>query len=293
MSKQEGHPLDELLAVLNIDDSSARTSEDIFTGHSHSTPWGRIYGGQVVAQAVIAAQRTVPVDRVIHSLHGYFLRPGDIDETVTFSVDRIYDGRSFSTRRTQAYQHGVPIWSMITSFQDTDPGYEHAIEPPENVPDPESLPSLEDIRAELNPAVYEMLRTRPMELRHVDSHLWSKPAEVKTTNQSVWMRMRGEMPDSPDLHRAALAYMSDTTLQEALLRRNGLSWATPGLRVASLDHAMWWHRFARVDQWLLYVQESPNARGGRGLATGHIFTQDGMLVASVNQEVMFRTPDKR
>ncbi len=293
MSEAVGDPVEELRAVLDLEDSSARTTEDIFTGISHSTPWGRIYGGQVVAQAVIAAQRTVPVDRVLHSAHGYFLRPGDIAQGITFAVDRIHDGRSFATRRTQAFQNGEPIWSMIASFQDADPGFEHAVAPPADIPEPEMLQSLEDVRHELDPGMYAMLNQRAVEVRHVEQPLWTSPDKSRASSQNVWMRMRAPLPDSPDLHRAALAYMSDMTIQESVLRRNGLCWVTPGLRVASLDHAMWWHRFARADEWLLYAQESPNARGGRGLASGRVYTRDGMLVATVTQEVMIRVPELR
>jgi acyl-CoA thioesterase-2 len=291
MSEPERTPVEQLLEVLDLQDSIARTNEDIFTGISHSTPWGRIYGGQVLAQAVVATQRTVPIDRILHSLHGYFLRPGNIDEPITFAVDRIHDGRSFATRRTQAYQNGEPIWSMISSFQDTDPGFEHFIAPPADIPDPESLSNLDEVRAGIDPGMYQMLQARAIEFRHVEPSLWLGPDPSRAASQNVWMRVRGQLPDNPEIHRAALAYMSDMTLQESVLRRNGLTWLTPGLRVASLDHAMFWHRFARVDQWLLYTQESPNARGGRGLATGRIYTQDGMLVATVAQEVMFRTPE--
>ncbi len=287
---QSQSTVEQLLTVLDLQESIARTNEDIFTGISHYMPTGRVYGGQVLAQAVIAAQRTVPADRVLHSMHGYFLRPGDTAQGITFAVDRIHDGRSFATRRTQAFQNGVPIWSMIASFQDSDPGIEHAFPPPSDVPDPETLATDEDRSPGLDPALRRLLTLRPVDVRHVEAPLWEAPDERRVNRQHVWMRMRAPLPDDPGLHRAALAYMSDMTIQDSVLRANGVSWSTPGLKIASLDHGMWWHRFARVDDWLLYVQESPSAQGGRGLATGRVYTRDGMLVATIAQEIMVRVP---
>lgn len=279
-----------LLDVLDLDSTTARTTEDIFTGSSHAMPSGRIYGGQVLAQTLIAAERTMPEERAVHSMHGYFLRPGDSSQGITIAVDRIHDGRSFSTRRSQAYQNGVPIFSMIASFQDEDPGLEHGVPMPEGVPAPESLLPDEERVDGLPSVVARMLSERAVDVRHVASPLWVADEEQPAPQQAVWMRMRAPMPEDPRLHRAALAYLSDMTIQESILRAHGAFWSLPGLKVASLDHAMWWHRPARVDDWLLYVQESPNARGGRGLAQGRIYTRDGVLVASVAQEIMIRVP---
>lgn len=279
-----------LLDVLDLDDGSARTTEDIFTGRSHAMPTGRIYGGQVLAQSLIAAERTMPEDRALHSMHGYFLRPGDAAQGLTIAVDRIHDGRSFSTRRSQAYQNGVPIFSMIASFQDESPGVEHAAVMPDGIPQPEVLAPDEELVEGVHPLSMRMLRDRPADIRHAEGPIYLTVDGERRPHQCVWMRIRGGMPDDPRLHRAALAYLSDMTIQESILRAHGIAWAHPGLKVASLDHAMWWHRFARVDDWLLYAQESPNARGGRGLATGRIYTRDGMLVASVAQEIMVRMP---
>ncbi|MFJ3471812.1 acyl-CoA thioesterase [Microbacterium maritypicum] len=283
--------VERLLEVLDLDSTQARTTEDIFTGSSHPMPSGRIYGGQVLAQALLAAERTLPEDRAVHSMHGYFLRPGDASQGITISVDRIHDGRSFSTRRAQAYQNGVPIFSMIASFQDADPGVEHASSMPEGIPEPEALQPDEDRVQGLPGGTARMLSDRAADVRHVDSPMYLPSDDARTQQQAVWMRLRAPLPDDQRLHRAALAYLSDMTIQESILRAHGVYWALPGLKVASLDHAMWWHRPARVDEWLLYVQESPNARGGRGLATGRIFTREGTLVASVAQEIMIRVPD--
>ena len=283
--------VERLLEVLDLDSTQARTTEDIFTGSSHPMPSGRIYGGQVLAQALLAAERTLPEDRAVHSMHGYFLRPGDASQGITISVDRIHDGRSFSTRRAQAYQNGVPIFSMIASFQDADPGVEHAEAMPEGIPAPESLAPDEDRVQGLPGGTARMLSDRAADVRHVGSPMYLPSDDERAPRQAVWMRLRAPLPDDQRLHRAALAYLSDMTIQESILRAHGVYWALPGLKVASLDHAMWWHRPARVDEWLLYVQESPNARGGRGLATGRIFTREGALVASVAQEIMIRVPD--
>ncbi|WP_258069390.1 acyl-CoA thioesterase II [Rathayibacter sp. AY2B9] len=283
-------PLSSFLTALDLTDTGARTSEDISTGPSQWMPEGRVFGGQVLAQSLIAAGRTVE-GRSVHSMHGYFLRPGDVSLPITFSVDRIHDGRSFCTRRTQAYQNGRPILSMIASFQTEDEGLDHQAPMPEGIPDPESLPSTAQILAGVDHPVGSFWATqRPFDVRHVEHPVYLRADPERVAHQSVWMRSLGPLPDDPMLHRAALAYASDYTILESTLRRHGAAWTTPGLRIASLDHAMWWHRPARVDQWLLYVQEAPSASGGRGLSLGRIYTQEGVLVASVAQEGMVRVP---
>ncbi|MGO2659466.1 acyl-CoA thioesterase [Mycetocola reblochoni] len=286
-------PVHDLLRVLDLVDTGARTSEDIFTGPSQWSPLGRVFGGQVLAQSIMAATRTIEDERPVHSMHGYFLRPGDVDAPITFSVDRIHDGRSFSTRRTQAYQHGRPILSLIASFQSEDDGVDHQLPMPADLPDPDSLPTaLESLGrvAELPEAAWAL--GRPFDIRHVDGGIYLS-VDQPTPHQAVWLRSTGPLPDDPALHRAALAYVSDYTMLEPVMRAHGVSWATPGIRVASLDHAMWWHRDARVDDWLLYVQESTNAHGGRGLTHGRIYDRQGRLVASVAQEGMTRIPELR
>lgn len=281
-------PVASLLAVLDLRDAGARTTEDIFTGVSQAMPTGRVYGGQVLAQTIVAASRTLPPERTVHSMHGYFLRPGDPGDGITFSVDRIHDGRSFSTRRTQAFQSGVPIFSMIASFQDEDPGLEHFEPMPDGIAQPEDTAPV-DVET-LHPISRRMLSASPVDVRHVSSPVYTSVEGPHVPRQAVWMKLRRPITDDPAVHRAALAYLSDLTIQETILRAHGVAWNAPGLRVASLDHAMWWHRPGRVDDWLLYVQESPNARGGRGLSTGRVYTRDGVLLASVAQEVMVRVP---
>ncbi len=283
--------LQDMVASLTLVDTGARTEEDIFTAPSQWMPHGRVYGGQVLALSVLASARTVAEDRAIHSLHGYFLRPGDIAEPITFAVDRIHDGRSFSTRRTQAYQKGQPIFSTIASFQDHDPGLDHQAPMPQDVPDPESLPTAAERMGDLDhPLVQYWTLAQPFDIRHVPSPIYLSVEGERVAHQAVWFRTVAPLDGDDTVHRAAMAYASDRTILESALRRHGVSWATPGLKVASLDHAMWWHRPARVDEWLLYVQESPNAIGGRGLGTGRILHREGALAASVAQEGMIRVP---
>jgi acyl-CoA thioesterase-2 len=285
-------PLSSLLAALDLTDTGARTDEDIFTGPSQWNPNGRVFGGQVLAQSMVAAMRTLSEDRVIHSMHGYFLRPGDVEQPITFAVDRIHDGRSFSTRRTQAYQSGEPILSMIASFQIEDRGLEHQAPMPDGVPDPETLPTAAELLADVrHPVARHWAETRPFDIRHVHSPIYLRVDGEHVAHQAVWFRTIGRLPDEPNLHRAALAYASDYTILESIQRRHGISWITPGLKVASLDHAMWWHRYARVDDWLLYMQESPSAGGGRGLSQGRIYDRSGALIASIAQEGMVRVPE--
>jgi acyl-CoA thioesterase-2 len=284
-------PLSGLLAALNLTDTGARTSEDIFTGPSQWQPMGRVFGGQVLAQSLTAAIRTVEPDRFIHSMHGYFLRPGDAALPITFSVDRIHDGRSFSTRRTQAYQKGQPILSLIASFQDDDEGLEHQADMPSGIPEPESLPSAADLLGRIDhPVAQNWATERAFDLRHVGSPVYFSVEGEHVPHQALWFKAIGTMPDDPNLHRAALAYASDYSILEPIMRAHGVAWTTPGLKAASLDHAMWWHRYSRVDEWLLYVQESPNARGGRGLSLGRIYNRAGELIASIAQEGMVRVP---
>lgn len=286
-------PLAELLTTLNLSDASgARTREDIFIGPSQWMPHGRVYGGQVLAQSLVAATRTVDASRVSHSLHGYFLRAGDITLPITFSVDRLRDGRSFSTRRVQAYQNGEPIFSMIASFQEIDPGLQHFEVMPSGITHPEQLPSAAELMGDNpHPVAQYWSKARPFDLRHVEKPIYFSVDGEKVAKQAVWLKALGELTVDVNLHQAALAYLSDYTILESIYRRHGIAWAHPGLKSASLDHAMWFHRPAKVDEWLLYVQNSPSAQGGRGLAMGHIYTREGVLVATVAQEGMVRVPE--
>ena len=281
-------PVAELVEILNL----TRLDETEFEGKSQWMPHGRVFGGQVLAQALTAATLTTDSERRVHSLHSYFLRPGDVKLPIRFSVEVLRDGKSFSARRVHALQNEVPIFSMIASFQDSAGGLEHSAKFPENVPAPESLPSAAQLLGSIDhPAARYWASARPFDLRHVGEPVYLKKAKVAEPRQMVWFRALSELPQIPELHTAALAYASDYSILESILRNHGLSWAHPGLSSASLDHAMWFHSPTQVDQWHLYVQESPAAQGGRGLAFGKIFHQSGRLVASVAQEGMVRVPE--
>ncbi|WP_245979807.1 acyl-CoA thioesterase [Gryllotalpicola protaetiae] len=286
-------PVSAMLHALDLEDPGARTTEDIFTGPSQWMPHGRVFGGQVLAQSIVAAARTLPDERLIHSLHGYFLRPGDVNLDVTLGVDRIHDGRSFSTRRVQTFQGGVPIMSLIASFQVEQDGVDHQFDMPHGIPDPESLPPVSEYLAGIqHPAAQFWTAARPFDIRYIDAPVYLPMEDTgeRVAHQAVWLKAKATLPDDPVLHRAAMAYASDYTILEPVLRRHGAAWATPGLKMASLDHAMWWHRPARADEWLLYVEDSPSAQGGRGLAHARIYRQDGALAATVAQEGMLRIP---
>lgn len=286
-------PVKALLQMLDLaDGGGARTLEDIFVGQTITSMRNRVYGGQVLAQAAMAAMRTVPEERAIHSLHAYFLRPGDVNFSITFGVERVRDGRSFSARRIHAYQDGKTILSMIASFQSGADGLDHQDEMPQNVPDPESLPTLRDLLGSIDlPEARATALERPFDMRYVTEPLFLPWRGTNEAYNAVWIKALAPLPDDPLIHRAALAYASDYTMLEPVLRRHGKSWVEPGLNVASLDHAMWWHRDARADEWILYVQASPSASSARGLGVGRMFTQDGTLIATTAQEGMMRLPE--
>jgi len=279
-------PVGDLLAALDL----AREDPDTFTGHSLPQLSGRVYGGQVLAQSLLAAGRTLEDDRLPHSMHGYFLRPGALDEPITFQVERLRDGRSFSARRTHAIQGGKPILSMIASFQEDQPGVEFADEMPD-VPHPDDVTSAHDELSLVDHPVAKFWTSQTaFDLRHVGGSLYLTPAERTEGRQLVWMRARRPVVADQLLQRALLAYACDMIMLEPVLRRGGLSWRSPGLSVASLDHAMWWHRDVAVDEWLLHVQYAPSAQGGRGLGSVRVYTAEGELVASIAQEGMVRVP---
>nr|WP_213281853.1 acyl-CoA thioesterase II [Cellulomonas hominis] len=283
-------PADPIAGLLGILDVAPADGADRFTAHSLPKPGGRVFGGQVVAQALVAAGRTVPGGRLPHSLHGYFLRAGDIASPIELSVERLRDGRSFSARRTHASQEGEPILSMIASFQEDQEGVE-LTQPMPDVPAPEDVESAMDRMGHLDhPLARFWTHESAFDVRHVGGSLYLGPAPRPDGHQRVWMRTKGALPDDQLLHRAVLAFACDQIMLEPVLRRAGLSWLTPGLSVASLDHAMWWHRDVQVDDWLLFDQDSPTAQGGRGLGTTRVFSREGVLVATIAQEGMVRVP---
>lgn len=284
---------DPVGAVLRALDLTADAVQaDTFEGASLPQPQGRVFGGQVLAQALLAAGRTVPDGRLPHSMHGYFLRPGDDAAPIGFAVERLRDGRSFSARRTHALQADAPILSMIASFQEQQPGIEYAEEMPD-VPEPEQVGSALDALGDVDhPMARFWAQESAFDLRHVDGPIYLRADDSSPLGrQCVWARARGPVPADQLLHRALLAYACDQIMLEPVLRRAGRPWATPGLSMASLDHAMWWHRDVRVDDWLLFVQSTPSAQGGRGLGAARVFDRAGALVASIAQEGMVRVPD--
>ena len=281
----------DLTAMLSVVDSEARTRDDIFTGPALPTPHGRSFGGQVLGQAVSAAGQTIPEERELHSLHCYFLRPGDADLRMTFEVARLHDGRSFSTRRVQAYQAGEVLMSMIASFQEPDEGLEHQdAADTASIAQPEDLPTVWEQYGHLaGDGRASWLLNRPFDIRYIDSDIMLR-VEDPSPEQRVWLRSRDTLDGPQLIHSAALAFASDYLLVEPIMRRHSIPWATPGLRAASLDHAMWFHRPFRADDWLLYTLETPTSQGGRGLSFGRFHNREGDLVASVAQEVMVRKP---
>ena len=278
--------IDTLLSVLDLEP----LEHNLFRGLSPQVGWQRVFGGQVIGQALVAAARTV-AGRSAHSLHAYFMRPGDPAVPIIYEVDRIRDGKSFATRRVVAIQHGEAIFSMSASFQVEEPGLDHQIPMPD-VPPPEKLPSEAELQAAYLHNAPEGVRKywqrpRPIELRPVDlrHYLSREPLDPK---QYVWVRATGKLPDDPDIHRCVLAYASDMTLLDTSLFAHGRSIFDPDLQPASLDHAMWFHRPFRADEWLLYAEDSPSASGARGFNRGSLFSRDGRLVASVAQEGLIR-----
>ena len=284
--------LEQLIEILDLEPLEV----NLFRGRSPDESRQRIFGGQVAGQALVAAGRTVERGST-HSLHAYFLRPGDPTTPIIYEVDRIRDGRTFTTRRVSAIQHGKAIFHLSASFQPDEPGPEHQMTMPE-APDPETVPSFEERVAKI-----------PTEKLPEDVRQWirrERPIEVRTVGrgspfdhtkrppeQLAWIRARGTLPDSLLLHQCIVAYASDMTLLDTITLPHGIVWADGRYAMASLDHAMWFHRAFRADEWLLYAQESPIAHGARGFATGRLFTRDGTLAVSVAQEGLLRPLGQR
>jgi len=279
--------IDNLLSILDLEP----LEDNLFRGRSPQHSWQRVFGGQVLGQALVAAVRTVEPERVAHSLHAYFLLGGDPARPIVYSVERVRDGGSFTTRRVTAIQHGRPMFVMSVSFHKAEPGLDHQSTMPE-VPAPEDLPSEQDLKAKLLAYLPENMRAywereRPIELRPVDvSRYFAR--ERRPPVQHVWMRATGSLPDDFPLHQCVLAYASDFSLLDTALIAHGKLMFDKDIQLASLDHALWFHRPFRADEWLLYAQDSPNSHGARGFCRGSIFTRAGELVASVAQEGLMR-----
>ena len=282
-----GETIKDVLDLLNLE----AIEVNMFRGVSPKDRWQRVFGGQVLGQALVAAYRTVE-NRVCHSLHAYFIRPGDPKVPILYEVDRARDGKSFTTRRVVAVQHGEQIFNLSASFQVPEPGLEHQFNMP-NVKGPEGLETEDERRRRLAHQLPEAVRqhvTRqnPIELRPVEDEDDLMNPKKAPPYQHVWMKVRGEMPNELAMHQCVLAYASDMTLLDTCLIPHGISWYSGRLQSASLDHAMWFHHPFRVDEWLLYAQDSPSGAGARGFNRGSLFTRDGKLVASVAQEGLIR-----
>lgn len=279
--------MEQLLLTLDLE----KLEEDLFRGTSPKVGWQRVFGGQVIAQALMAAQRCVEPDRFVHSLHAYFMRPGDPSIPIVYQVERIRDGKSFTTRRVVAVQHGKAIFSMSASFQIEEPGFDHQLDTP-SAALPDQLLGEKEFREVFLAQAPENVRRywgreRPIEFRPTSmAHYLSN--EKLPPKAHIWVRTTGPVPDDRCTQAAVLAYLSDMTLLDTSLYAHGTSIFDPDLQVASLDHAMWFHRPCKLDDWLLYSQDSPSASGGRGMTRGSIYDRNGVLVASVAQEGLIR-----
>jgi acyl-CoA thioesterase-2 len=283
-----GQPvLDDLVQMLDLE----KIEENIFRGYSPAHSPTRVFGGQVAGQSLVAAGRTVPADRTLHSLHSYFIRPGDPRVPIIFDVERVRDGRSFTTRRVIAIQHGKPIYTLSASFQIHEPGVEHADEMPK-VPGPDELPTFREQIADYAKKIQGLaIGPRPIDVRYVTEPPWrSRETGPSAARSQVWLRADGTLPDDDLLHLCVLTYASDMTLLDGVLSRHGVYWGTDEVTGASLDHALWVHRPFRADEWILYDCASPSASNARGLATGRFFSQAGTLIATVVQEGLIRIP---
>lgn len=281
---------DELRSVLELE----KIEDNLYRGQSYRTPWGRVFGGQVLAQSIHAAQQTTPDDRVLHSMHAYFLLAGDVDLPIVYDVERVRDGGSYTTRRVKAIQKGRAIFSMEASLQKPEQGYTHH-HPMPDVPPPEGLMSDREIGEALRdeaPEIYRFTRIdRPIECRPtlgIDGYI----KQQTTAKQNIWIKPIGTLPDNDRMHQVALAYVSDYNLLATALIPHRQSITRDRVFLASLDHAMWFHRPFRFDDWMLYSIESPSAGGARGFSQGHVFSRDGELLASVAQEGLIRTAAK-
>ena len=282
-----GAPLDELIDLLDLE----KIEENIFRGQQPDEDRQRVFGGQVAGQALVAATRTVEPERQVHSLHAYFLRPGDPSIPILYDVDRIRDGRSFTTRRVVGIQHGKAIFNLAASFHTVEDGLDFSVDAPPETPAPDTLPTFKERMAPFAEQMGDWYhRPRPIDMRYVDAPLpgSERPATPQTT-QRVWMRADGTLADDdPTLHACIVTYASDMTLLDTTLLPHHVRWTENTIQMASLDHAMWFHRPFRADEWLLYVQDTPSTSSSRGLARGLIFDTNGNVVVSVMQEGLIR-----
>lgn len=287
MRRAVAHVLDQLVSLLSLE----RIEENLFRGQSQDLGWGTVYGGQVIGQALSAALNTVPKDRTAHSLHAYFLRPGDVSAPIVYDVERTRDGSSFTTRHVKAIQHGHPIFDMSASFQKSEPGFEHMAAMPA-VPPPEEVPTEQERMKPFVEHFPEFMRERVLAEHPIEIRTIGEPdPSLRGTHppqRQVWFKTVHPVADTPVLHQALLAYASDFSFITTALKPHGKTWISRGMQVASIDHAVWFHAPFRADEWLLHVMDSPRASGARGLVRGQIFSRDGRLVASTSQEGLIR-----
>ncbi len=284
--------LKDLLELLSLE----RIEEGLFRGHSQDLGFGAVFGGQVMGQALSAAKETVSENRQVHSFHSYFLRPGDTNHRIVYDIESIRDGKSVSTRRVKAIQFGKPIFYLTASFQEPAPGFEHQDEMPD-VPPPEELQSEQEYAFQLRELLPDAVRDKfisdkPLEMRPVEFINPLQP-EVAAAKRCVWFKANGQMPDDARVHRYLLAYASDFNFLPTALLPHGRSFIEPSIQTATIDHSMWFHHDFRIDDWLLYVIDSPSASQGRGLVRGQFYTREGKLVASTIQEGLIRERELR
>lgn len=284
--------MQELLAILDLE----QIEHNLYRGRSSESAWQRVFGGQVIGQALVAAQRTVDAERHVHSLHCYFMLAGDPHVPIIYQVDRPRDGGSFTTRRVTAIQHGKAIFSLECSFHVDEDGAEHQMPMPLDVPPPEQLLTQRELMDSMGDAVPEVVRKfwardRPVEIKPVNiAHYTTR--DPLPPRQNVWIRTLGKVPDDRQIQSAILAYLSDMTLLDTANYAHGRTGFDPGIQMASLDHAMWFHRPYNLEDWMLYTQDSPNSIGSRGLSRGFLYTRDGRLIASTAQEGLIRLRTK-
>jgi acyl-CoA thioesterase-2 len=281
------------LRAIDLVEAVPETFDLAYTATTQYVPWPKSYGGDLVAQAVSAAVQSVEADRVIHSMHSYFMRPADIGAEVRYEVELLRDGRGYSTRQVRGVQNGKVIFTALASFQVPEPGHEFATAMPAELPEPESLPSAADVLSGIDGAAARYWSGgRSFDMRHVPGPLYLEVDGGSMPHQAVWIKAFSGLGDNPAVHRAALAYVCDYTILESLLREQNVAWGTAGLTTASLDHSLWFHRDGRLDDWVLYAQEAHSTQSSRGLAIGRFFTRAGSLLATVAQEGMLRVPPK-
>lgn len=278
------------LAAVDLTAAAGASGRDVYTAVTQYAPWPKAYGGDVVVQAAASVYRTAQSDRVLNSMHGYFMRPATIGTAVRYEVERLRDGRSYSTRQVRAFQDDKLVFIALASFQVPEPGDDLAESMPPGIPIPEDLPSAAESLAGVDTEAAKYWSSgRSFDMRHVPGPVYLSVEGERIAHQAVWVKSFDSLPDDPRVHQLALAYVCDYTILEPILRQQGRAWGDAGLVTASLDHSLWFHRAGRMDDWVLYAQSAVSAQNGRGLARGSFFSRSGRMLASVAQEGMIRS----